>query len=84
MAKWWGNLLRDPGKGMKPDMLKGPDGFWYRILHDDEGTEKLEDEHPANTWIELLAWVVAIFTVLNFLLSLLANLSQIFGWVLVR
>jgi len=52
--------------------------FWHRLQHDDEGVDKLEDQYPLNTWLEIfLAWigtalsVIAISLVIEWLGKLL-------------
>ena len=77
MPKWWHGALREISKGVRPDMLRGPDGFWYRLVHDNEGRDKLEDKWPANTFVEILLWVIAIFSVLGFALDVFNNIRSV-------
>lgn len=77
MSKWWHDALRDPKKGGYDNAVKLPDGFWARLLSDDEGRDKLEDDRPANTFVEILLWVIAILTGLSFLLDVLVNVKEL-------
>ena len=53
--------------------------FLYRLQHDDEGADKLEDQYPFNTYLELfIAWLATAVSILA--LTLLADwLGKIFG-----
>lgn len=77
MSKWWSRALADPPKGGYDNAVKGPEGFWHRLLTDDEDTDKLEDKRPANTFVEIALWLILIFQVLNFIMDLLVNLKEL-------
>ena len=53
-------LLADPPKGRNDNELRDGGGFWWRLLHDDRGADKLEDRHPFNTFVEILLAVIAV------------------------
>ena len=50
-------------------------GWLKRLLGDDAGIEKLEDEYPTNTFIELyLMWIALVLTFL--VIVVLASMCQ--------
>ena len=57
--------------------LRGPEGFWWRLTHDDDLKDKLEDRHPANTFVEIALWGILIVTTLGFILDVIVNATQL-------
>lgn len=61
--------------------LRGPQGFWYQLLHDEDMKDKLEDNKPFNTFVELLLWAIFAITLLSFVLDLIVNAAQLWGMI---
>lgn len=61
--------------------LRGPEGFWFRLMHDDDLKDKLEDKYPFNTFVELLLWAIFGITLLSFILDLIVNAAQLWGMI---
>ena len=62
--------------------IPGQDGFWYQLMHDDDLKDKLEDNKPFNTFVELLLWAILVLTILGFVMDFALNfaeLTRIFG-----
>ena len=74
MPSWIETRTSDPPKGPPDKALRGPDGFWYRLRHDDDDRDKLEDRWPLNTFLEIYLALIAL-GIIGIFVALLALLS---------